>query len=77
LFGEGQKVTVVLAQATPGDAVTLMQDAAGTRPGPAVRPGTTLTVLDGDFQDGGWVYSVRADDGARGWIGERRLRLKP
>lgn len=77
LFGEGQKVTVVLPPATPGDTVTLMQDAAGTRPGPAVRPGTTLTVLDGDLQAGGWVYSVRTDDGAKGWIGERQLRLKP
>jgi hypothetical protein len=77
LFGEGQKVTVVLAPATPGDMVTLMQDPAGTRPGPAVRPGTTLTILDGDLQPSGWVYSVRSDDGAKGWIAEKRLRLKP
>lgn len=77
LFGEGQKVTVVLSAATPGDTVTLMQDAAGTKPGTVVRPGATLTVLDGDLQAGGWVYSVRTDDGAKGWINENRLRLKP
>ncbi len=77
MFGEGQQVTVILSPATLGDTVTLMQDAAGTRPGPAIRPGTTLTVLDGDLQSSGWVYSVRSDDGAKGWIAEQRLRLKP
>jgi len=77
MFGEGQKVTVALDPTAPGDTVTLSFDAAGTRPGPAVRPGTTLTVLDGDLQAGGWVYSVRSDDGAKGWVAERRLRLKP
>lgn len=77
LFGEGQKVTVMLSAGTPGDTVTLMQDPAETKPGPAVRPGTTLTILDGDLQAGGWVYQVRSDDGAKGWIAEKRLRLKP
>ncbi len=77
LFGEGQKVTVMANPAAPGDMVTLMQDPAETKPGPAIRPGTTLTILDGDLQAGGWVYSVRSDDGAKGWIAERRLMLKP
>ena len=77
LFGEGQRVTVVLSPATPGDTVTLMQDAAGTKPGPAIPPGTALTILDGDLQSNGWVYSVRSDYGTKGWIAERRLRLKP
>lgn len=76
-FGEGQKVTVMLSPATSGDSVTLMQDAAGTRLGPTVRPGATLTVLDGDLQSSGWVYSVRSDEGAKGWIAENQLRLKP
>lgn len=77
MFGEGQKVTVMLNPATPGDMVTLTQDSAGTKPGPAIRPGTVLTILDGDLQSSGWVYSVRSDDGSKGWIAERRLRLKP
>ncbi|ALA57856.1 hypothetical protein [Nitrospira moscoviensis] len=77
LFGEGQKVTAVLAPGTPGDMITLMQDPAGTKPGPTVRPGATLTILDGDLQPSGWVYSVRSDEGAKGWIGEQRLKLKP
>jgi hypothetical protein len=77
IFGEGQKVTVMLPSATPGDMVTLMQDPAGTKPGLPIRPGTTLTILDGDLQSSGWVYSVRSDEGAKGWIAENRLRLKP
>ena len=40
------------------------------------RPGVTLTILDGDLQPGGWVYSVRTDEGMKGWISEKRLRLK-
>lgn len=77
LYGEGQKVTAMLPSSAAGDIITLMQDAASTRPGPTVRPGTTLTILDGDLQNSGWVYSVRSDDGAKGWIAENRLRLKP
>jgi hypothetical protein len=51
-------------------------DPAGAKPGPVVRPGETLTILDGDLQPHGWVYSVRTDEGTKGWIGEKRLRLK-
>ena len=41
-----------------------------------VLAGATLTILDGDYQKRGWVYSVRAQDGRKGWIPERSLRLK-
>jgi len=51
-------------------------DPTGAKPGPVVRPGVTLSVLDGDLQPSGWVYSVRTDDGVKGWIPEKRLRLK-
>lgn len=77
MFGEGQRVTVAVDPALAGGTLTLFQDAAGTKPGPAVRAGTGLTVLDGDLQPNGWVYSVRTDDGAKGWVAEKRLRLKP
>ncbi|MGQ0693961.1 MAG: hypothetical protein ACT4OL_00110 [Nitrospiraceae bacterium] len=77
LFSEGQKVTVLPNPATPRDKVTLMQDAAGTKLGPAIPPGTTLTILDGDLQSGGWVYSVRSDYGTKGWIAEKAIQLKP
>ncbi len=77
LFGEGQRVTVLPNPAAPSDTVPLMQDAAGTRPGLAVPPGTTFTILDGDLQSSGWVYSVRSDFGTKGWLAEKQLRLKP
>ncbi len=76
MFGEGQKVTVIGNPTVPAETIPLTLDAAGTKPGPVVRPGMTLSVLDGDLQPSGWVYSVRADDGTKGWISENRLRLK-
>jgi hypothetical protein len=77
MFGEGQRVTVAVDPALAGGTITLSQDPAGTKPGPAVQPGTGLTILDGDLQQNGWVYSVRSDDGVKGWVAEKRLRLKP
>lgn len=77
MFGEGQRVTVATDPALAGGMITLSQDPAGTKPGPAVQPGTGLTILDGDLQQNGWVYSVRSDDGVKGWVAEKRLRLKP
>jgi hypothetical protein len=77
MFGEGQRVTVAVDPALAGGTITLFQDSAGMKPGPVVRPGTGLTILDGDLQPTGWVYSVRSDDGVKGWVAEKRLRLKP
>lgn len=77
MFGEGQRVTMAADPALAGGTIILSQDPAGSRPGPAVRPGTGLTILDGDLQQSGWVYSVRSDDGVKGWVAEKRLRLKP
>ncbi|MEK7305578.1 MAG: hypothetical protein AAB034_05445 [Nitrospirota bacterium] len=77
MFGEGQRVTIAVDPALAGGMITLSQDPAGTKPGPSVRPGTGLTILDGDLQQNGWVYSVRSDDGVKGWVVEKRLRLKP
>lgn len=77
MFGEGQRVTLATDPSLAGGGMTLFLDPAGTKPGAAVRPGAELTVLDGDLQPNGWVYSVRTDDGAKGWVAEKRLRLKP
>lgn len=77
MFSEGQRVSVLADSTNPGAKVFLAQDAEGTRPGPAIPPGTPLTVLDGDLQAGGWVYSVRSDYGTKGWLAERQLKLKP
>jgi len=76
MFGEAQKVTVIGNPTVPTETIPLTLDPAGTKPGPVVRPGVTLTILDGDLQPGGWVYSVRTDEGMKGWISEKRLRLK-
>lgn len=77
LFGEGQRVTVLPNPAAPREKVALKQDAAGTKPGPAIPPGTAFTILDGDLQDSGWVYYIRSDYGTKGWLEEKQLRLKP
>jgi len=77
LFSEGQRVVVLPNQTAPGNAVPLMHDAAGTKPNLAVPAGTVLTILDGDFQSSGWVYSVRSSFGDKGWIAEKQLKLKP
>ncbi|HEX2055330.1 MAG TPA: hypothetical protein VHF07_02480 [Nitrospiraceae bacterium] len=45
-------------------------------PLPAVVAGSFLTVLDGELQNSGWVYSVSTDDGRQGWIAEKNLRFR-
>lgn len=77
LFSEGQRVSVLADPTNPVAKVSLAQDAEGTRPGPAIPPGTALTILDGDLQAGGWVYSVLSDFGTKGWLAEKQLTLKP
>jgi hypothetical protein len=76
MFAEGQKVTAIGNPTAPAETIPLSLDPAGMKPGPVVRPGVTLSVLDGDLQPSGWVYSVRTEDGVKGWIPEKRLRLK-
>jgi hypothetical protein len=63
--------------AAPREKVALRQDASGNTTGPAVPAGTAFTILDGDLQNTGWVYSVRSDYGTKGWLEEKQLRLKP
>jgi hypothetical protein len=76
IFSEGQKVTVTVDETAPGGSIPLFADSSSSKPGPIVRPGVTLTVLDGDLQPGGWMYLVRTDEGAKGWVSEKRLRVK-
>lgn len=77
LFGEGQRVSVIPNPAAPGGKVVLAKDAEGTPSELAIPPGTILTILDGDLQGTGWVYSVRSDYGTKGWLPEHQLKLKP
>jgi hypothetical protein len=74
LFSEGQRVVLISDPALPTEKVVLSPDPGGARPGPAVTAGTTLTVLDGEFRDTGWVYSVRSPEGMTGWLPEKRLK---
>ena len=76
LFGEGQKVTVTANPNAPGGSILLYEDASGTKPGPLVRAGVAMTVLDGDLQPSGWMYWVRTDEETKGWVSEKRLRVK-
>jgi hypothetical protein len=76
MFGEGQKVTITVDDMAPGGSIPLFADSSSSRPGPIVRAGASLTVMDGDLQPGGWMYLVRTDEGVRGWVSEKRLRLK-
>jgi hypothetical protein len=76
MFSEGQKVTITGDNTTPDGNIALFAESSSNKPGPIVRPGVLLTVIDGDLQPGGWVYLVRTDEGAIGWISEKRLRLK-
>ena len=76
MFSEGQKVTVTVDEMAPGGNIPLFADSLSSKPGLIVRPGVTLTVLDGELQASGWMYLVRTDEGAKGWVSEKRLRLK-
>ena len=76
MFSEGQKVTVTVDDKAPGGSISLFSDSSSSKPGLIVRPGTSLTVMDGDLQPSGWMYLVRTDEGAKGWVSEKRLRLK-
>jgi hypothetical protein len=70
LFGEGQKVSV--SAPTP-----LTADSAGKKPGTAsAAPGSTLVIVDADLQGFAWVYSVRTEQGATGWVAEKNLIAK-
>ena len=73
-FSEGQHVSVVPDPTLPAAAVSLNADSNETKPGPLVSPTTVLIVMDGEFRNNGWIYTVRTPDGAVGWISERRLR---
>ena len=74
-YHEEQTVTVVL-QATDGTRLKLSNDAEGNKPGPPVKAGDVLTVLDGSLIGKTWVYFVRTQSGASGWIKERNLQAR-
>ena len=74
-YYEGQTVTVVL-QATDDTRLRLSNDAEGKQPGPLVKAGDVLTVLDGSLIRKTWVYFVMTQSGASGWIKEQDLQTR-
>lgn len=74
-YHEEQTVTVVL-QATDGPRLKLSNDAEGNKPGPPVKAGDVLTVMDGSLIGKTWVYFVRTQSGASGWIKEQNLQAR-
>ncbi|WP_447964994.1 hypothetical protein [Nitrospira sp. Ecomares 2.1] len=68
-FHENQQVTLtnILGRSL------LMGDPANATPGPIVKLGETLTILDGAYQPTGWVYQVRTQTGKTGWISADKL----
>jgi hypothetical protein len=76
LYAEGQRVMVIANPNRPKSPMPLFLDSAGTTTSTTVPANTVLTILDGEHQTTGWVYAVRTQDGRKGWIPERSLRLK-
>lgn len=76
-FREGQHVFVVENPDSPATAPSLSQDTAGTIPGPIVRRAGTLLILDAELHNNTWVYLIRTEEGAKGWIAETQLAAKP
>ncbi len=72
-FHENQEVSLT---DTLGRSL-LMGDPANATPGPIVKPGETLTILDGAYQSSGWVYQVRTPTGKTGWISAEKITSKP
>ena len=76
-FREGQNVLLVQKSGKNALSATLQGDAAGTKSGPMVKVGEPLTILDGEMVGVGWVYKVRTQSGATGWVLENAIRQKP
>ena len=76
VFREGQEVELVQKSGQNTLSARLLSDASGTQPGPLVKVGETLNVLDGEMVGEGWVYKVRTQSGATGWVSEKSLRKK-
>ena len=75
-FAEGQQVLFSTGAEVNSESSTLKGDASGTKPGPAVKPGELLTIVDGEIVGTSWVYKVQKSSGATGWVLEKEIRSK-
>ncbi len=70
LFGENQ--TVMLA--VEAGVSMLMGDSTNSQPGPMIKGGEQLIIIDGSHQITGWVYQVQTTAGKTGWISEEKIK---
>lgn len=70
IFSESQKVSLV---GGTGETSLLLNPQTG-KPGPIVKPGAPLTILDGTLQEGKWMYQVKTQTGQIGWLSESKLQ---
>lgn len=73
-FSEGQQVSLLPLPDHPSGTATLSRDALGILPGPSIHIGELLTIIDGEWVDGKWVYQVHTTSGGSGWIPGRKLQ---
>ncbi len=74
-FQEGQLVAV--ASLHSGEtSLKLSGDPEGKDPGPSVKTGELLTILDGTIVGSEWIYLVHTKSGASGWIGQHQLKTQ-
>ena len=75
-FQEGQIVQLVQQPGQNTLLARLLKDPSGVQPGPMVKIGETLKVLDGEIVGEGWVYKVQTQSGATGWVLEKSIKSK-
>ncbi|MDT7041939.1 hypothetical protein [Candidatus Nitronereus thalassa] len=74
-YREGQLVAVVTPHDGPS-TIKLSGDAEGKQPGPLVKTGELLTILDGAIVENTWIYLVHTKSGASGWVSEHQLKAQ-
>lgn len=70
LFRENEAVTL---NAKSGD-VLLLTDPRTGKPGHSVKAGESMTILDGVFEEGSWMYQVKTKSGRIGWLSGSKLQ---
>ncbi|RMH34576.1 MAG: SH3 domain-containing protein [Nitrospirae bacterium] len=75
-FHEGQQAVIVPPKDGRQQAVRLFSDPEGSKPGPQLKAGETVIIVDGALVDQQWVYQVRTPSGATGWVQESMLTTR-
>ncbi len=70
-FREEQKVSLSDGM---GESL-LMGDPSSSKPGPIIKAGEVMTILDGSYELKGWMYQVKTPSGKIGWVSGEKLKL--